>query len=972
MKIRTIILVLAVMTILSSSAGGYLYYSSIKKMAFNDARRHSIVHVEQIKNQLNGLLDGYLKTVQALASLKSLRLALQNKEDESVIKEANSILDHFKTAQDASVCYLMDRTGLTIASSNRNDSDSFVGMNYFFRPYFQQAIQGESSLYPAVGVTSNKRGIYCGHPVIGDSGEPAGVVVIKIDVDRIEKDLFKIENHAHEAMSLILSPQGIIFISDHGDLLGRSVQPMTDDQLKELSGTKQFGKGPWPWMGMRILENGQAVDESGIRYAVYPEKIELLEDWRLLHLSNLSSLSQSILTPFTRLIGYAIIAFCLIIGITSLMLSRMAISDISRRRGMEKALRESEEKLRGIVEHSNNLFYSHTTDHVLTYLSPQTLEFLDCSPEEAMTRWTEFITDNPINEEGFQHTLRAMETGKRQPPYLLELVGKSGRKRWVDVNESPVVVDGRTVAMVGALTDITLKKDAEDALKESERKYRTLIETTDTGFCILNEKGEVLDANAEYVRMTGHHCLDDILGHCVAEWTAEHHKETNIREVQKCFSQGFVRNLEIDYVDSRGNFTPVEINASVVETQEGIEILSICRDIRSRRQAEEERRRQEDRMLQVQKFEAIGALAGGIAHDFNNLLMGIQGSLSLALMDIPIGHALHERLKVIENYVQKATGLTRQLLSFAKGGDCEIKPSELNAIIASSIELFGRTHKEITIHKKVKKDLWIVEADQGQMDQVLLNIYINAWQAMPGGGDIYVQTENIWVDDLFASAHKARPGKYVKISISDTGEGMDAETLKRVFDPFFSTKKKGVGTGLGMTSVYGIIKNHGGIITVYSEKGQGATFNIYLPASEKQIEKKALFREEILRGSETILLMDDEEMIIETTGEMLKALGYSVMTATRGHQAVEIYREKHPEIDLVILDMIMPEMGGREVFNMLRQIKPDVKVLLSSGYSLEGEASDILKEPRTGFIQKPFDMLNLSRIVRKVMDAERA
>jgi nitrogen-specific signal transduction histidine kinase/CheY-like chemotaxis protein len=391
-------------------------------------------------------------------------------------------------------------------------------------------------------------------------------------------------------------------------------------------------------------------------------------------------------------------------------------------------------------------------------------------------------------------------------------------------------------------------------------------------------------------------------------------------------------------------------------------------DITARKQAEEEKRKLEERLQHADKMESIGTLAGGIAHDFNNLLMGIQGYASLSLMNLDPSHPNYERLKRIEEQVQSGADLTKQLLGFARGGRYELKPTDLNDIVEKTSSMFGRTKKEITIHRKYMRDLWSVEVDQGQMEQVFMNLYVNAWQAMPGGGEIYLETENVLLDAEQAFSYAVEPGKYVKIMVTDTGTGMDEKTKERIFDPFFTTKEMGRGTGLGLATVYGIIKGHKGMITVDSEPGHGTTFTIYLPASEKEVVKEKVANGFIARGTETILLVDDEKMVLEVSREVLESLGYRVYAVGSGQDAIAVYLEKRKEIALVILDMIMPGMSGGETFDRLREIHPGIRVLLSSGYSITGEAQTIMDRGCNGFLQKPFQMENLSRKVREILD----
>jgi CheY-like chemotaxis protein len=309
-------------------------------------------------------------------------------------------------------------------------------------------------------------------------------------------------------------------------------------------------------------------------------------------------------------------------------------------------------------------------------------------------------------------------------------------------------------------------------------------------------------------------------------------------------------------------------------------------------------------------------------------------------------------------------------LGFARGGKYEVRPTDLNELVQKSSEMFGRTKKEVRIHRKCEEDVWTVAVDRAQIEQVLLNLYVNAWQAMPGGGDLYIRGENVTLDENAARLFAAKPGNYVKVSVTDTGVGIDEETQQRIFEPFFTTKEMGRGTGLGLASAYGIIKNHGGIINVYSRKGQGTTFNVYLPATERAINEQGPEErdKEIQQGHETVLLVDDEDMIIDVGEKMLREMGYKVLLAKSGKAAVEVYKKHRDEIDLVILDMIMPDMGGGDAYDTLKGINPDIMVLLSSGYSIDGQATEILKRGCDGFIQKPFNMSQLSQAMRKTLD----
>lgn len=380
-----------------------------------------------------------------------------------------------------------------------------------------------------------------------------------------------------------------------------------------------------------------------------------------------------------------------------------------------------------------------------------------------------------------------------------------------------------------------------------------------------------------------------------------------------------------------------------------------------------EQKRMEAQLIQAQKMEAIGTLAGGIAHDFNNLLMVIQGNVSLMLLDVNPAHPHHEMLRTIEKQVQSGSRLTSQLLGYARKGRYELIPLHLNQLVTNTSEVFSRTRKNITVHRDLAPDLLTCEADQNQMEQVLMNLLINAADAMPEGGDLFLKTANVTFKEIKARGYAPNPGDYILLTVTDTGVGMDTKTIDRIFDPFFTTKELGRGTGLGLASTYGIIKGHGGHIEVESEKGRGTTFNVYLPASNKLVRKKARPSAPIAKAIGTVLLVDDEEVILDVSEKVLKVLGYKVLVARSGAEAIEIFKKHQDSIDLVLLDIIMPHMGGGEVYDRLKEISPEVKVLLSSGYSIDGEASKIMARGCNGFIQKPFDIMQLSQSIRAIL-----
>ena len=669
--------------------------------------------------------------------------------------------------------------------------------------------------------------------------------------------------------------------------------------------------------------------------------------------------------------------------------------EIQERKRVERAADESEEKYRNLVEQAAEGI-AILQDGLIQYANPRLLELTGYSLEDVMdTPFSKYVHPDEVAESVDKY--QSWTSGKEpKTPYERRLMHRDGNIIPAEISVGPVTYKGKPALMV-SLRDVTERKQAEEALQESirrmqiaydqstvyaeelkkeiaerkrgqeallssEEKYRSLVESTEDSVYLV-------DVDCKYLFMNEKHRSrfglpqDEIIGRPYSEFHSAEETKAFTERVNEVFKTR--RSVWHEYRSQRDGRHFLRTLSPVKEmdgTTTAVTIVS--KDIT-------ERKHLEAQLQQAQRMEAIGTLAGGIAHDFNNVLMAIQGHTSLMLGDIDTEHPHFEHLSGIEHTVQRGASLARQLLGFARGGKYEVKSTDLNEIIEETCKMFGRTKKEVELHTKYEKDIWPAEVDRAQIEQVLLNLYVNAWQAMPQGGHLYVETKHAAFEENDAEPFGIRPGRYVRISVTDTGVGMNKHTQQRIFDPFFTTKEMGRGTGLGLASAYGIIKNHGGIIRVYSEEGEGSTFSIYLPASEKQVEVgEGKPVEEIVKGTGTVLLVDDENMVLGVGKEMLERIGYNVLLATTGTEAVEIQRKHKDDIDIVVLDMIMPDMGGGEAYDQIKADNPQVKVLLASGYSINGEAAEILNRGCNGFIQKPFNMKELSGKISEILNSK--
>jgi PAS domain S-box-containing protein len=642
--------------------------------------------------------------------------------------------------------------------------------------------------------------------------------------------------------------------------------------------------------------------------------------------------------------------------------------DITKSKRTEEALRESEEIFKYFMEYSpisvffkdENLRSLRLSKNFETMLGKPVVELLGKSDDELFS--SEFAKSTVAED------MRVMKEGKGIT------IEEELNGRFYSTTKFPILIDGNPRYLAGYTIDITERKLAEEALRQSEEKFSKAFHLNPDAITITRfVDGIIVSANEGVQEILGF-AEDELIGKSALEINIWDNPEDRNRWIEKLKAEGKVANFEARFRTKDGGIRYGLISASIVEFNRAPHILTVARDITERVQAEEEKESLRSQLLQAQKMEAVGNLAGGVAHDFNNLLQVALGYSEILLVGKNPDHPDYDKLHTINATAKRGADLVQRLMVFSRKGDTKPRSLNLNHEVTQLKKLLERTiPKMIAIELSLESWLPVINADPVQVEQILLNLAVNARDAMPQeGGKLTIETRKVMLDEEYCRMHlEAKQGQYVMISVSDTGHGMSQETVQHIFEPFFTTKGEGKGTGLGLAMVYGIMKHHEGFINCYSEPGHGTTFRIYFPVVQTEVEED-LERESAIPqgGSETILLVDDEESLCDIGSQLLTRAGYTVLTATNGRDAIDLYRNQRGDISLVILDLIMPEMGGKECFQELAKIDSKVKVILSSGFLSDRTSEEARVFGFRGLVEKPYNMRQLLGMVRDVLDGD--
>ncbi|MBU1167985.1 MAG: PAS domain S-box protein [Proteobacteria bacterium] len=649
-------------------------------------------------------------------------------------------------------------------------------------------------------------------------------------------------------------------------------------------------------------------------------------------------------------------------------LIRASLIDITERREVEEKLKIQAQIATNMAE---GVYLIRLRDGIIIYTNPEFEKMFGYAPGEML--WKHVSIVNPPTTKTPKETaeeIMAILREEKQWSGEIQNLKKDGTLFWsyatVSVFDHPV--DGPV--LVAVHTDITERKQAEEALRISEERNRTLLQTAMDGFWMVNSKGRILEVNETYCRMSGR-SVQELVGLHIKDIEASETESGIADRIREIKFQGENR-FETRHRRKDGSVFDVEISVQY-RPMEGGRFVAFLRDITAQKHMEMEQKKLQDQLSQSQKLESVGALAGGVAHDYNNMLGVIIGYTDMALEKVDPGQPLYDDLQEILTAAIRSSEVTRQLLAFARQQTISPRVIDLNETVESMFKMLRRLiGEDIDLSWLPESSLWPVNMDPSQIDQMIANLCINARDAIGGVGKIIIETGTASFDKAYCAENTGFvPGEFAMIALSDDGSGMDQETLDRIFDPFFTTKGVGQGTGLGLATVYGIVKQNNGFINVYSEPGQGTTFRIYLPRYEgmaEQIKQKEASEPAVL-GHETILLVEDEPSIIKMAKMMLERLGYTVLAAATPGNAISL-SEAHPgEIHLLMTDVVMPEMNGRNLSERIKALRPAIKCLFMSGYTSDLIANRGVLDEGVQFIQKPFSVKDLGIKVRQALMA---
>jgi PAS domain S-box-containing protein len=642
---------------------------------------------------------------------------------------------------------------------------------------------------------------------------------------------------------------------------------------------------------------------------------------------------------------------------------------------LEKNLHEARSLSEEVMTYMSEGLVVTDTSASIMFINKSLSEMLGYLPEEIIGKdWLDLV---PADQQSIAKEAEVKRSQGYTDRYEIVLHRKNGDKFPVLIGAGPRFDEqsGQYIGSLGVVTDITDRKRAEEALRESEQRYRTILDEMSEGYHEVDLAGNFTFFNEAFLNLFGY-SRDEMLGTNFSRYAAE---ESIVKKVYQTYNEIYqtgnpVRRAELDIIRKGGQKRTLEYSAAVVRDSENAPkgFRGIVRDITERKQAEAEREKLHAQLNQARKMESVGRLAGGVAHDFNNMLGVILGHTELALLRTDDKHKLCSDLNEIQTAAKRSADITKQLLAFARKQTISPRQLDLNDTVESMLNMLRRLiGEDIDLVWQPSPHLWPVKMDPTQIDQILANLCINAKDAIDGVGKLTIETGIKTFDEEYCKEHAGFiPGDFVLLAVSDNGCGMDKDTLDNIFEPFFTTKEMDKGTGLGLATIYGIVKQNSGFINVYSEPGQGSTFKIYLPrlVTDEDTDMTVPEKKAAAGGTETILLVEDEPMILDMTTTMLEMLGYTVLAAASPDEAIRLAKDHTGKIHLLMSDVVLPEMNGRDLAAQITALYPGIRLLFMSGYTANVIAHHGVLDDGVAFMQKPFLMADMTEKVREVLD----
>ncbi|HMA63027.1 MAG TPA: PAS domain S-box protein [bacterium] len=654
-----------------------------------------------------------------------------------------------------------------------------------------------------------------------------------------------------------------------------------------------------------------------------------------------------------------------------------SFNDITKLKRTQHELKKLADRYNALYDRSNDLIFTYDFGGNFIDANPAALELFGYKREEIYSLDIFTLLADENQKDIMQSTFQELkEKGHHEQPSVYKLETKQNKTVWIESRSVVIYENNDPKAIQGIARNITHQYKMEKELKKRENEFREIFNNVNDAIYLHtirdnNLPGKFLRINDVACNMLGY-TREELLQKSPLDIDTGPPSTEITNIMGKLLEKGKI-TFEMFHQTKNGESIPVEVSSHLITLDRETVVLSVARNIKERKQAEAEKEKLRKEILQTQKMESIGKLAGGVAHDFNNLLTIIQGQAQVASIDLQNGEPIHDKLDEIIDASQRASTLTRQLLLFSRKQESNFEIININSTIQGLHKMLERLiGEDITIRTDLEDNLWNIYGDQGQIEQIMTNLSVNARDAIDKYGKIEISTENIRIDKSKATTvPDIKSGKYILLKIRDTGEGIPAQVKNKIFDPFFTTKGPQEGTGMGLSVVHGIVHSHGGWIDLESSVGEGTTFNIYLPATPKEdnIDKAQKGEKSLEKGQgQGILIVEDEKPLLKYVSDVLESNNYKTYTALNPKNAIQIFKEQQKEIQLLISDVIMPEMHGDELADKLKSLKPDLSVILSSGYTHEKVDRNIIKDKGYKFIQKPYDLSTLLQTTRQILE----